>query len=192
MKIVIIQGHPDRRARHFGHALADAYARGAKKSGHEVRRVEIARLAFPLLTTKAAWDHGSVPRSLLAPQKAIDWADHLVLIFPLWLGTMPAVVKGFLEQVLRPGFAFRYDDHHAVHKGLTRKSARVIVTMGMPSLWYRLFFRAQGVRGLERGILGFCGIKPVRETLIGLVEHKSPAARKRCLERIARLGRKAT
>ena len=73
---------------------------------------------------------------------------------------------------------------------LQGKSARVVATMGMPAIWYRWFFRAHGVRGLERNILGFCGISPVRETLIGLVEAKSPAARQKWLDRLEALGRK--
>src|SRR3954466_2978042 len=103
-RIVILQGHPDPDERHFGHALADAYANAALAEGHAVRRVEIAQLDFPLLRTRAAWE-GTLPAGLQDAQTAIGWAEHIVLLFPLWLGTMPALVKAFLEQVLRPGFA---------------------------------------------------------------------------------------
>ena len=190
-KIVIIQGHPDTRVRHFGHALADAYARGAAIAGHEVRRIEVAQLQFPLLHSQTDWNDGRLPASLRAAQADIAWADHLVVIFPLWLGTMPALLKGFLEQVFRPGFALIYEGHRFPQKGLAGKSARVVVTMGMPAFWYRWFFRAQGVRGLERSILGFCGVKPVRETLIGLVEAKDSAGREKWLAKLETHGRAA-
>ena len=86
-------------------------------------------------------------------QADIAWAEHLVLLFPLWLGDMPALVKGFLEQVARPGFAFKAEGSNPfAHKGLAGRSARVVVTMGMPALLYRWYFRAHSVKSLERNI----------------------------------------
>lgn len=188
-RLAIIQGHPDPAGKHFGHALADSYAQAAREAGHAVRLIEVARLDFPLLHNLAEWNEGPPPAGLREAQDTIAWADHLVLIFPLWLGTMPALLKAFLEQVLRPGFALIYQGQRFPQKGLAGKSARVVVTMGMPAFWYRWFFRAHGVRGLERSILGFCGVKPVRETLVGLVEATDGRARKKWLVRLAQLGR---
>jgi len=190
-KITIIQGHPDCEGLHFGHALADAYACGALAAGHAVRRIEVARLDCPLLQSQRAWMEDPLPPGLQEAQAAIGWADHVVLVFPLWLGTMPALLKAFLEQVLRPGFALRYAGHRFPQKGLEGKSARVVVTMGMPAFWYRWFFRAHGVRGLERNILKFCGLQPVRESLVGTVEARDGAARRRWLRRLETLGRAA-
>ena len=107
-RITIIQGHPDAQARHFCHALADEYAKGAEDGGHEVRRIEVARLDFPLLRTKEEFEQGVPPDSINQAQEAIGWADHLVILYPLWLGTMPALLNAFFEQVFRPGFAFEY------------------------------------------------------------------------------------
>lgn len=191
-KIALIQGHPDAQGGHLGHALADAYAAAALAAGHEVRRIEIARLEFPLLRTAREWNEDPVPPGLRAAQADIGWADHLVLVFPLWLGTMPALVKAFLEQVLRPGFAFSYREKGFARRGLAGKSARLVVTMGMPAFWYRWFFRAHGVRGLARNVFGFCGISPVRETLIGFVEAPGGAARRRGLAAMTACGRKGS
>jgi putative NADPH-quinone reductase len=189
--ITIIQGHPDASRVHFGHALADSYAAAAIAAGHAVRRVEVGRLDFPLLRTQEEWNTGPLPAGLREAQAAIGRADHLVVLFPLWQGTMPALLKGFFEQVLRPGFALRYEDRRFPYKALAGKSARVIVTMGMPAFWYRWFFRAHGVRGLERSILAFCGIKPVRESLVGLVESKGDTGRRKWLDEMVALGRRA-
>jgi len=170
-RILLIQGHPDATQRHLGHLLEDAYASSALAAGHEVRRVQVAALDFPLLRSQEAWEHGELPASLLPAQADIAWAQHLVLFFPLWLGDMPALLKGFLEQVARPGFAFRAEGGNPFgKKGLAGRSARVVVTMGMPALVYRWYFRAHSVKSLERNILGFVGIAPVHETLIGLVD----------------------
>ena len=170
-RILLIQGHPDTGKRRLNHLLLDAYAQGAGAAGHEVRTLVIADLDFPLLRTQEDWEKGSVPAGLTGAQADILWADHLVLFFPLWLGDMPALVKGFLEQVARPGFAFTEKDGNPFgRKGLTGRSARVVVTLGMPTIVYRWYFRASGVRSLERNILSFVGIDPVRETLIGGVD----------------------
>ncbi|MFP5408542.1 MAG: NAD(P)H-dependent oxidoreductase [Gammaproteobacteria bacterium] len=166
--ILVIQGHPDHLQPHFCHALADAYAEGAAAAGHAVRRIDVAALDFPLLRSPVNWEQSDVPSSLAAAQDDILWAGHLVLFFPLWLGDMPALLKGFLEQVLRPGFAIERSDSHAqFKKRLSGRSARVVVTMGMPAALYRWVFRAHSVRALERNILGFVGFAPVHETLIG-------------------------
>jgi len=146
-RIFLVQGHPDSRLAHFNHALADAYAQGATAAGHAVERVEVASLDFPLLRSKADWDQGAVPPALEPVQQAIRRAEHVVLFFPLWLGGMPALLKGFLEQVARPGFALsRPDEHGRSAKLLGGRSARVVVTMGMPALVYRWYFRAPASR----------------------------------------------
>jgi putative NADPH-quinone reductase len=188
-RILLIQGHPDPAGRHFGHALADAYAEGAAAAGHAMRRVEVALLDFPLLRTQHEWQHGSVPPALAPAQQDILWAEHLVLFFPLWLGDMPALMKGFLEQVARPGFAFKdLDSNPLGQKALTGRSARVVVTMGMPALVYRYYFRAHSVKSLERNILGFVGIAPVNETLIGMVGDADSQPRGRWLTRLRAMG----
>lgn len=169
--IVIIQGHPDAQVRHYGHALADEYAKGAQDGGHEVRRIEVAHLDFPLLRTKEDFEKGVPPDAIRQAQEVIKWANHLVIIYPLWLGSMPALLKAFLEQVFRPGFAFDYQTSGKMpRKLLTGKSARIVVSMGMPALIYRWFFFAHSLKNLQRNILGFSGIKPIRSTLIGSIE----------------------
>jgi putative NADPH-quinone reductase len=188
-RILLIQGHPDAVTRHLGHALEDAYAQGAEAAGHAVRRVSVAQLDFPLLRSQQAWEEGGLPPALAQAQADIAWAQHLVLFFPLWLGDMPALLKGFLEQVARPGFAFTPERGNPLgKKGLTGRSARVVVTMGMPALVYRWYFRAHSVKSLERNILGFVGISPVNETLIGNVDTLGMAGVKTWSNKLHKLG----
>jgi putative NADPH-quinone reductase len=192
-RILIIQGHPDPQGQHLGHALAAAYVEGAREAGHEVRTVDVAQLDFPLLRSQAEWESGALPAGLRQAQADIGWAEHLVIFFPLWLGDMPALLKGFLEQVARPGFAFKYKEGRAAFtdKGLTGRSARVIVTMGMPALVYRWYFRAHSVKSLERNILGFVGIAPVDETLIGGAGNLQPQGATKWMNTLRRLGAQA-
>jgi putative NADPH-quinone reductase len=187
VKIAIIQGNPDPAGGHFGHALCAAYAEAAKAAGHEVKTIEVAKLEFPLLRTAADWQEGAPPPSITESQRVLRWADHYLIIFPLWLGDMPAVLKGFFEQVLRPGFAIGEAQAGKLPKKLLKgRSARILVTMGMPAFFYRIYYRAHSVRSLKRNVLEFCGVSPVRTTLIGMVEGK-PAARAAWLAGIAKL-----
>lgn len=187
--ILIIQGHPDVDQRHLGHVLADAYAQGATEAGHTVRRVDVATLDFPWLKSQKDWMDGDVPPSLAAAQDDIGWAEHIVLMYPLWLGDMPAVLKAFLEQIARPGFAFKKDGNNPfAGKGLTGRSARLVVTMGMPAVLYRWYFRAHSVKSLERNVLGFVGLAPIHHTLIGGVEQLGEAGVGRWEARMRSMG----
>jgi putative NADPH-quinone reductase len=186
-RILIIDGHPDPEPARFVHALADAYAAGAA-GAHEVRRADIAKLDFPLLRSQTEWKERPLPASLQEAQEAIGWADHIVFLYPMWLGDLPALFKGFLEQVVRPDFAFRYGAG-LPEKLLKGKSARIIVTMGMPAFFYRLVYRAHSLKSFRRNILNFVGIKPVRMTVIGAVEGDA-GKRQRWLGAIRVLGAK--
>jgi len=105
VKVLVLQGHPERQARHFCHALAEDYAQAAKEAGHEVRAIEVAALEFSLIASAAEWKGGASAPDIISAQRDIAWAEHVAIFFPLWLGDMPARLKGFFEQVLRPGFA---------------------------------------------------------------------------------------
>ena len=187
-RIAIVQGHPDPAGGHYVHALADAYERAAREAAHEVKRIDVARLEFPLLHNVDEWQWKPPSPSIEAAQQAIRWAEHLVILYPLWLGDMPALLKAFFEQTLRPGFALgKAAPNRLPPKLLKGRSARLVVTMGMPALFYRLVYRAHTLKSLKRNILEFCGISPVRTTLIGLVE-ASPKRRAAWLDELAKLG----
>lgn len=187
-RILVVLGHPDARPGRFNHALAAAYREAAEQAGHEVRTLAVAGLEFPLLRSKEEFDTGEVPPAIHEAQELIEWAQHLVLVYPLWLGTMPALLKGFLEQVFRPGFAI--DPDKPWGGMLKGRSVRIIVTMGMPALFYRWFYRAHSLKSLERNILAFAGLGPIRATLIGMVEG-SPGHREKSLRKVAALGKAA-
>jgi putative NADPH-quinone reductase len=187
MNVTIIQGHPDGRSRHLCHALADEYADGARAAGHSVRTIDLGKIEFPLLRTKDAFERETLPPALKTAQDDLAWANHLLLVYPLWLGEMPAVVKGFFEQVLRPGFAFDLGGQGWKPK-LKGKTARVVVTMGMPATVYRWYFGAHSLKSLSRNVLRFVGIKPVRATLFGLVESAGANRKKSWLAAMRKLG----
>lgn len=184
-KILIIDGHPDADRGRFIHTLADAYAAGANDSGHVVQRLDLATMDFPMLHSRSEWTQGAPPLAIADAQEAIRQADHIVFLYPLWLGDMPALLKAFLEQVMRPGFALA---EGTMPKPLLKgRSARLVVTMGMPAFFYRYYYGAHSVKSFERNILKLAGIKPVEHSLIGNIEG-DPEARARWLTTLRDLG----
>jgi len=188
--ILVVIGHPDPSPERLCRALASAYADGAERAGHIVRRIDLALLDIPLLRTMQEFEHGAIPDSLKEAAEAVVWAEHFVFVFPLWLGTVPAMLKAFLEQVMRPGTAFAYPAKgEGFAKSLLRgRSARLVVTMGMPAAVYRIWFLSHGIAGMRRGILNFVGIRPVRETLFGMVASTSKAKRAKWIGQMRLLG----
>ena len=189
-RILIIQGHPDPRTIHFGHVLADAYGKAAKEAGHEVRCIRVADLDFPVLRTKEDWEDGEPVPAIRASQDLINWAEHLVIFYPLWHGDMPALFKAFVEQVFRPGFAVNIREPGKLwEKLLKHKSARIVITMGMPAFIYHWYFREHSLKSLKRNILAFSGIGPIHASLIGMVDD-NPRARQRWIAKMTALGQK--
>ena len=186
-KILVIHAHPDAGHGHFGDALAECYAGAAQANGLETRTLALNQLTFPLIDSASNWRAPEVPPDIERAQENIRWCDHLTFFYPLWLGDMPALLKGFLEQVMRPDFAFSEPKGKMPEKLLTGRSARLVVTMGMPAFVYRAFYRAHSVKNFRRNILLFSGIKPVRTSLVGRVEG-SDRHRQKWLDKMTRLG----
>ena len=189
-RILIIQGHPDASQPHLCHALAASYNTGAQSAGHSVKHVNVAELDFPLLRSQKDFETGLVPACLKPVQNDLLWAEHLVIFFPLWAGDMPALLKGFFEQLIRPSFSGEHVSFFD-KKLLSGRSARVVVTMGMPAIIYRWYFRAHSVKSLERNLLGIVGIAPVHETLIGMTGNMKPDDATKWLSKLKRLGQRA-
>lgn len=184
--VLVINGHPDPVEARFAAALACAYVRGASGEGHQIRRLDVGALDFPLIRSAAAFTDAEPPPPIRDAQQAIAWADHLVIIFPLWLGGAPAVLKGFLEQTFRYGFALSRPGE-PFRQLLKGRSARVIVTMGMPAPIFRLALDMAGLRSLTRGLLWASGFSPVRHTVVGGVE-TSAKRRAALLAHVDRMG----
>ena len=187
--IWIIQGHPDFGGNHLCHHLAAAYGEGAKMAGHIVSEIDIGGLEIDFVRNTKDME---LPPSaqIMAAQRSMLEAEHLMIIFPLWLGTMPALVKAFFEQIACGEFLLGKSDKGWPIGKLKGRSARVVVTMGMPAAAYKLLFGAYGVRGFESSILSIAGVAPIRETLFGNVEGKQET-RTKWLKKMEDLGARA-
>jgi putative NADPH-quinone reductase len=190
--VLILDGHPDPAAGRLVHALAEAYRQGAEKAQHPVQVVRVADLTFPLLRSQADYEKEEPVEAVRQVQHLVEWATHVVIFYPLWLGSMPALLKGLLEQMLRPGFAFSTKKLGRWRvKYMHGKSARIVVTMGMPAFLYRWYFRAHSLRSLQRNILEFIGFRRVRATIIGSAGSMTREQREAWLQKLRDLGEAA-
>jgi|SRR5581483_7254360 len=187
-RIVIVVGHV--RTGTYCEALGEAYKRGAEAGGHEARLFLTGAMRFDPILREGFAKVQPLEPDLEAAHDAMLAADHLVLIFPLWLGTLPAILKGFLERVLQPDLVEPAKRGEFV-KLLKGKSARVVITMGMPGFVYRWWFGAHALKMLRRNILAFIGVRPVRSTIYGYVEGVGAEGRRKWLAEMEALGRRA-
>lgn len=164
-QVLVIVGHP--RSRSFNSALAHEYASGVRDSGRSVEVVQLSDLKFdatvdPTLVT-------DVEPDIKRMQEKIARAEHLVIFAPGWWTTYPAILKGFIDRTLTPGFAFQYESGKPMPRKLLKgKTARVVLTMDGPVWYYRFFNRAPGLNALNRGTLWLCGIRLVGSTLLSV------------------------
>jgi NAD(P)H dehydrogenase (quinone) len=157
-KVLVILGHP--RLESYCNALSQAYERGAKEAGAEVRRLDLARLEFdPIFKlesdTRFSGEQGKgLEPDLIKAQQDIVWADHLVFVYPSWWGSFPTLLKGFIDRTFTPGFAFKYHQGKTLPEQLLKgKTARLIVTMDTPSWWNRFVYRAAGHNAMRHATL---------------------------------------
>jgi putative NADPH-quinone reductase len=187
-KILIINGHPDKSS--FCSALADRYKKGADTNGDECRLVHLIDLNFNPILTYGYRLVSELEPDLLKIQQDILHADHLVFVYPTWWGTYPALLKGFIDRVFLPNFAFKYHkDSPFWDKLLKGKTARIITTMDTPKWYYWLIYRSPGHNSIKRAILEFCGIKPVKITTFGIMKSSDDKKRKKWLDEVEILGK---
>ena len=188
-KVLIINGHPDEKS--FCKSLADSYKKGSDSAGANCKLVNLYDLKFnPIL------NHGyrlitELEPDLMKIQQDILSAEHLVVVYPNWWGTYPALLKGFIDRVFLPGFAFKYRENSLFwDKLLKGKSARLIVTMDTPSWYYFLVNRSPGHNSMKKGILEFSGIHPVKISSFSPIKSSDEKKRKQWLKEIEKLGEK--
>ncbi|MFN8692923.1 MAG: NAD(P)H-dependent oxidoreductase [Holosporales bacterium] len=187
--ILIITGHPAHERESFCEALANAYNDSAFAAGHTVRRINIAALRFDPILHEGYLGNQPPEPDIIEAQEKISWAQHIVIVYPLWAYMIPALLKGFLERCFTKGFAFEVKSKNPFRHGLLRgKSVRLLQTMGMPALVYRFYYGAHGAKALK-SMLKFCGLAPVQITYFGMIEG-TDERRKGYLERAKELGKR--
>lgn len=191
-KIYILLAHPtpDNFDATFSGALASTYEKAAREAGHEVVRCNLGQLSFDPILHRGYKEIQELEPDLKDVQKDMDWADHLVIIYPNWWNTMPALLKGLFDRMWLPGFAFNFDKiNHKVVQRLKGKTARVVIASGTYPAWKIRWLYGDFKNEIQRGILEFAGIK-TKVTTFGPCEHVEGEQKRLWLEEIEYLGRK--
>lgn len=186
-KILIINGHPDKES--FNYGLSETYIKGAKRSSATIKEINIRELNFNPNLQFGYRKRTELEPDLLEAQDKLKWADHLVWIYPVWWGSVPAIMKGFLDRILLPGFAFnKRKDSLWWDKCFKGKTARIICTLDQPSWYYRLIYKSPSHFAMKNGTLNFIGIKKVKITTIGPIRLSKDKFRQKWLQKIEKLG----
>jgi len=189
-KILIINGHPDNES--FCFALSEAYKKGVLHSEAELKQISIRDLKFNPNLEFGYRKRTPLEPDLLEAQEKIKWANHLVWIYPVWWGSYPALLKGFIDRVLLPGFAFEKRENSVWwDKLLTNKTARIIATLDQPSWYYKLINKQPSHNSLKRMTLNFIGVQKVKITTIGPLRLSKDSYRKKWLNKIEKMGSKS-
>ncbi len=188
-KILIINGHPDKES--FNSAIFNSYKEGAIQSGAEIKEIIIRELKFNPNLEFGYRKRTELEPDLIDAWEKIKWAEHIVWIYPVWWGSLPAILKGFIDRVFLPGFAFKKRENSVWwDKLLSGKSARIISTMDQPAWYYWLIYREPSNNAMKKLTLEFCGIKPVKVTSIGPLRLSKESYRINWLNKIKKLGKK--
>ncbi|MFJ7110949.1 NAD(P)H-dependent oxidoreductase [Pseudomonas sp. NPDC098740] len=165
-RILVILGHPASNS--FCGALAERYAQSAVRAGHEVRQLFLGAMDFDPVLREGYQQVQTLEADLCRAQADIVWAEHLTLVYPIWWGGVPALLKGFFDRVFLPGFAFKYREGKAFpDKLLHGRSAHLLVTMDTPPWYYNWIYRMPGLHQVRKTTLAFCGIEPQRTLTFG-------------------------
>ncbi|MEN7548809.1 NAD(P)H-dependent oxidoreductase [Rapidithrix thailandica] len=186
-KILIINGHPDKESFNFG--ISEAYKNGAEEAGAEVKEILIRELMFNPNLQFGYRQRTELEPDLLEAQDKLKWADHLVWVYPVWWGSVPAIMKGFLDRVLLPGFAFnKRKESLWWDKLFNGKTARIICTLDQPSWYYRWIYGRPSHNAMKKLTMNFIGVKKVRITTIGPIRLSKETFRAKWLKKVEKLG----
>ena len=188
-RIALVVGHPDEES--FNFALAHAYKAGAEKAGAEVKEIIIRNLQFNPNLAYGYRKRTELEPDLLHSQEVLQWAHHIVWVYPVWWGSVPAIMKGFLDRVLLPGYAFQKREGSLWwDKLFAGKTARIICTLDQPPWYYRLFNGRPSHIAMKRLTMQFIGVKKVKITAIGPLRLSSDRFRAHWLQKVSQLGAK--
>ncbi len=187
--ILIIVGHPNTKS--LCSSFAQQYCEGANEAGHHVELLELGNMNFNpnFMGSYSSEVKMQLEPDLIYAQQKIKWAHHIVIVHPVWWGSVPAILKGFFDKVLTPGFAFKYKENSDWwDKLLQGKTGEIIYTADTPIWVNRFIFLAPSVNVINKRVFAFCGIKTKRIKGFGPVRGSDVEQRKKWLTHAKYLG----
>ena len=184
--ILIIDAHPDGGS--FCANIALQYYNASAEAGFNTKMISLRDLSFNMNLSGGYRIPTPLEADLIMAGQEIKKADHIVWIYPNWWGTFPALLKGFIDRVFLPGFAFKYRENSILwDKLLIGKTAQLIVTMDTPSWFYRFVYHSPGHNAMKRSLLKFCGFKSVKSKIFSPVKNSADATRQKWIGEVTRM-----
>ncbi|MBN2747764.1 MAG: NAD(P)H-dependent oxidoreductase [Bacteroidales bacterium] len=188
MKIYVLLGHPTEDS--LNKQIYQNYCESARNAGHEVRSQILSEMKFDPILWQGYKAIQTLEPDLLEAQQNIQWCEKWVIIYPMWWGAMPALLKGFFDRALHPGFGFKAHEKGAMwDKLLKGRQAHVITTCDAPNFWVSIVYRNADKFTIKKAILEYCGIKPVKFTRFDRIKFKSEMEIKKVLDKINSLAK---
>ena len=178
MHALIVIGHHDPDS--LTHAIAEQIAAGLRAAGHTSEFADLAREGFDPRFGLA--DHAvhrrqaGPPADVLAEQARIDRADTLVLVYPIYWWSLPALLKGWVERVFSNGWAFDQAADGSTTKRLRGMTAHLVGIAGADAGTFERHGYGEAMRvQIEHGIFDYCGARVLSSTLMPDSEGGRPA-----------------
>jgi putative NADPH-quinone reductase len=186
----IILAHPDPRS--FNHAIARMAARTLREKGYTVRFHDLYRERFdPILNHTEIPGDARLPAIIRRHCREIAEVDGIVIVHPNWWGQPPAILKGWIDRVLRPGVAYRFeegDNGEGIPIGLLKAQKAVVFnTSNTPAQRERAVFKDPLETLWKRCIFELCGVRRFHRRIFGVVVTSTQAQRRRWLEDVQRI-----
>jgi NAD(P)H dehydrogenase (quinone) len=194
VKILVVLGHPQPGS--FNHALAQAVVSTLEESGHEVVFHDLCAEGFdPVMTAAEIPTDGPLPPEIARHCEELATAEGIVVVHPNWWGQPPAVLKGWIDRVVRPEIAYRFlegDSGEGVPEGLLKARTAVVLNTSNTRPKRELTVFNDPLETLwKRCVFGFCGIEDVRRRTFSVVVTSTDEERATWLDEAAEIVRGA-
>lgn len=190
MRISVILAHPDKSS--FNHAIASTAVETLTQIGHEVCFHDLYEEGFPpLLPAQEIQREADLPPEIEQHCDEISQADGIIIIHPNWWGQPPAILKGWVDRVIRPGVAYEFlegDKGEGVPNGLLQaKTALVFNTSNTATLRERNVFGDPLETIWKNCIFDLCGVHDFSRRMFNIIVESSDAQRKEWLGEVRQM-----
>ena len=189
MNHLIIYAHPNPNS--LSHAYLEVMKEQTRANGHNVIVRDLYQMNFKPVDYAADFEksrRGEYPEEILTEQEFLQKADLISLIYPVWWGSMPAIMKGYFDRVFTRGFAFDYHPEKGLLKLMKGKKALVINNMGDSRKHSDQSGMTDSILNFIRsGVFGFCGIETVDHMLFGNATTRDKIVRIEYIEQVRKL-----
>ena len=187
-KVLVINANP--KSNSFCKSLADQYL-AAATGRYAIEIIHIGDLDFESSLCEGYDQIQPLEPDLVDFQEKVKWAEHIVIISPVWWGGLPAKFKGLIDRTFLPGFAFKYINDKSIPKQLLEgRTSELIITLDTPTFWYKYVKGNPIYKELKRCILSFSGIKNTSATYFGPIITSTKTQREKWLNQVSKIAKK--